>query len=141
MSEHAKGKGCCLCGAVQFVVQAMSNKEVPATVIPAVNGAVALSCLPIVVRRFHLRVKRMLRSSFHRIGPNAAFSKTAAHLFYRLKENQLYFMPVGLFDEGPDLIFDTQVFIEEKPSYYCFANVTKEMTGAECFAEYGGGKE
>jgi len=63
------------------------------------------------------------------------------HLFYRLKENQLYYMPVDLFDEGPELVFDNQVFIEEKPRYYCFANSTKEMTGAECFAEYGGGEE
>ena len=50
-------------------------------------------------------------------------------------------MPADLFDEGPELVFDSQVFIEEKPSYYSLANATKEMTGAECFAEYGGGEE
>ncbi len=62
------------------------------------------------------------------------------HLFYRLKENHHYYMPADLFDEGPVLEFDSQVFIEEKPSYYCFANTTKNLTGAECFAEYGGGE-
>jgi len=63
------------------------------------------------------------------------------HLFYRLKENQLYYMPAVLFDEGPALIFDSQVFIEENPSYCYFSKTTKEMPGAECFAEYGGGEE
>ena len=55
------------------------------------------------------------------------------HLFYRLKENHHYYIPVGIFDDSKDLVFDTQVFIEEKPEYYCFANETKNLTGAELF--------
>ena len=30
-----------------------------------------------------------------------------------------------------------QVFIDEKPSMYRFANETEDMTGAEVFAKYG----
>ncbi len=45
-------------------------------------------------------------------------------------------MPVGLFDGGKNLTFDTQVFIDEKPSFYRFANATRDMTGAEIFAMY-----
>ena len=60
-----------------------------------------------------------------------------SHLFYRLKEQKLYFMPVGLFDTEVDFVFEHQVFIDEKPSYYCFANETRDMTGAEVFAAYG----
>ncbi|WP_432473542.1 GFA family protein [Amphritea sp. HPY] len=57
------------------------------------------------------------------------------HLFYRLKQSQQYIMPVGLFNiEG--LVFDHQVFIDEKPEYYRFANETKNMTGAEVFAAF-----
>jgi hypothetical protein len=33
-------------------------------------------------------------------------------------------------------IFDHQVFIEEKPEYYCFSNETQNMTGAEVFAMF-----
>ncbi len=32
--------------------------------------------------------------------------------------------------------FDKQIFIDEKPSFYCFANETNKMTGAEVFAKY-----
>jgi hypothetical protein len=35
------------------------------------------------------------------------------------------------------IIFDHQVFIDEKPGFYCFANETHTMTGAELFAQFG----
>ncbi len=34
------------------------------------------------------------------------------------------------------MVFDHQVFIDQKPAYYEFANQTKNMTGAELFAMY-----
>jgi hypothetical protein len=62
--------------------------------------------------------------------------KCGSHLFYRLKDSQHYYIPVGIFDNNEGLIFDLQVFIEEKPEYYSFANETKNMTGAELFAQF-----
>ncbi len=59
------------------------------------------------------------------------------HLFYRLKGNGMYIVPVGLFEDDPDLAFATQVFIDEKPGYYRFAEATKDLTGAEVFAMFG----
>lgn len=58
------------------------------------------------------------------------------HLFYRLRQNGLYMIPVGLLGDLPDLNFDHQVFIDEKPDYYTFANETRNMTGEELFALY-----
>jgi hypothetical protein len=40
------------------------------------------------------------------------------------------------FDNSEGLVFDLQVFIEEKPEYYSFANQTKNMTGEELFAMF-----
>lgn len=59
------------------------------------------------------------------------------HLFYRLKENQHYHLPASFFGNEADLEFDHQVFIDQKPSYYAFANNTKNMTGEELFALFG----
>ena len=59
-----------------------------------------------------------------------------SHLFYRLKQNQQHMMLAGLFEEGVQFNFDHQVFIDEKPSFYCFSNDTKNMTGPELFALY-----
>lgn len=58
------------------------------------------------------------------------------HLFYRIKENNQYVIPAGLLNGIDDFIFDKQIFIDEKPEYYGFANDTKVMTGAEVFAQY-----
>ncbi len=63
-------------------------------------------------------------------------SQCGSHLFYRLKENQQYIMPIGLFDDCDDVVFDHQIFIDRKPSYYDFANETRNMTEAEVFAQY-----
>jgi hypothetical protein len=58
------------------------------------------------------------------------------HLFYRLKESNQHIMPVGLFENDDAFVFNHQVFIEQKPSYYCFSNETEDMTGEELFAKY-----
>ena len=62
--------------------------------------------------------------------------KCGSHLFYRLKQVGHYAVPVGLLDEGEQWVFDQQIFIEEKPAFYAFANQTKNLTGAEVFAQY-----
>ncbi|BCL39237.1 hypothetical protein NSMS1_56840 [Nostoc sp. MS1] len=63
-------------------------------------------------------------------------NQCGTHLFYRLKANNQYYIPVGLFEQQQDFVFTHQVFIDEKPTYYCFANDTENMTGAELFAQF-----
>lgn len=58
------------------------------------------------------------------------------HLFYRLKGNGSHMVPVGSFDDDTGLEFEMQVFVDEKPHYYEFANKTQTLTGAELFAMY-----
>jgi hypothetical protein len=59
-----------------------------------------------------------------------------SHLFYRLKSSGQYYMPIGLFDGDNPRQFTHQVFIDEKPDYYEFANRTHNLTGAEIFAQF-----
>jgi len=61
--------------------------------------------------------------------------RCGSHHYYRLKKHGNYFVPVGLFDVQ-DWEFDQQIFIDEKPPFYEFANETNNMTGAEVFAKY-----
>ena len=63
-------------------------------------------------------------------------NKCGSHLFYKFKQNNQYFIPVGLFESESDFTFTHQVFIDEKPDYYSFANETKNMTGADIFAQF-----
>jgi hypothetical protein len=63
-------------------------------------------------------------------------NKCGSHLFYKLKQNNQYYVAVGLFNNSEGLQLDHQVFIDEKPEYYSFANETKNMTGEELFAQF-----
>lgn len=58
------------------------------------------------------------------------------HLFYRLKANSAHSVPVGLFEDDEQLEFAHQVFVDERPSFYEFSNVTEDMTGAELIAKF-----
>lgn len=68
-------------------------------------------------------------------------SQCGSNLFYRLKQNNQYIVPVGLFEVKGAFRLDHQVFIDDKPTYYCFSNKTKDMTGAEVFAQYDANEE
>ena len=56
------------------------------------------------------------------------------HLLYRLKGSGEHMVCAGIFGDIDGLEFTSQVFIDEKPAYYSFAEDTKNMTGAELFA-------
>lgn len=60
------------------------------------------------------------------------------HLFYRLKEESFYAIPVGLFDGDGAWTLSEQIFIDQKPAFYSFAEKTKNLTGEEVFAQYSG---
>ncbi|MGB2692135.1 MAG: GFA family protein [Thermodesulfobacteriota bacterium] len=62
--------------------------------------------------------------------------KCGTHLFYRLKEQQEYHLPVGLFGDSISPVFTLQVFIDRKPEYYTFAEETEKMTEAQIYEMY-----
>ena len=62
-------------------------------------------------------------------------SKCGSNLFYLFKDKNLYMLSGGLFS-SVDFNFDHQVFIDDKPDYYDFANKTRNMTGDELVAEF-----
>lgn len=66
-----------------------------------------------------------------------AFCKTCGTpLYYRLIDKDMYFVSAEAFDDLKGNVFTTQIFIDEKPAYYDFANATHNMTGAEVFAQF-----
>lgn len=59
------------------------------------------------------------------------------NLFYRVKENGMLLMAAGLIDNLDAFKLNLQVFIDEKPDYYTFAEKTETMTGQEVFEKFG----
>lgn len=63
------------------------------------------------------------------------------HLFYRLRAGGLHALPLGLLEDSRGWHFSAQVFIDDKPEYYSFANPTSNLTGADVFALHGADDE
>jgi hypothetical protein len=62
--------------------------------------------------------------------------KCGTSLFYRLVGRNLYFISAEAFDDRSGYVLASQIFIDDKPAYYEFANPTHNMTGAEVFAAF-----
>jgi hypothetical protein len=58
-------------------------------------------------------------------------------LFYRLIGKEFSAVSAEAFDDRSGLTFTSQIFIDNKPPYYEFANKTHNMTSAEVFAAFG----
>lgn len=137
MSDIAEKKGSCLCGRVHVVAGAAS-KLVGAChceMCTKWGGGplLAVDCGSDVSFEGQENISVFNSSAWAERG---FCKKCGSHLFYKLKENNQYIMPVGLFNDCEDVVFDHQIFIEEKPSFYSFANETKNMTGEEVFAQF-----
>ena len=61
------------------------------------------------------------------------------HLFYHLLPSDEYILSAGLFQDQTGFRFASQIFIDEKPAYYDFANPTPTLTGKQVFEQFSGG--
>jgi len=59
-------------------------------------------------------------------------------LFYRMVGKEFSAVSAEALDNRSGLRFASQIFTDEKPAYYDFANKTHNMTGAEVFAAFSG---
>jgi hypothetical protein len=58
------------------------------------------------------------------------------HLYFQLQGKDLYFVPAGFFPHLTDVPFTEEIFIDERPPYYAFANDTIKLTGEEVVRKY-----
>ena len=66
-----------------------------------------------------------------------AFCKVCGStLYWRLSGTDQYAVSAGTLDDQSRLSLTSEIFIDDKPSYYAFANDTKKLTGAEVMAAF-----
>jgi hypothetical protein len=137
MSQGMANNGSCLCGAVTLLTTTMSPlvSACHCTMCRQWGGGALLvvECGSDVNFAGEENIGVYASSEWAERG---FCTKCGSHLFYKLKQNSQYYIPVGLFAPIAGLIFDHQVFIDEKPEYYTFANETKNLTGAELLAQF-----
>jgi hypothetical protein len=140
MASTQQLSGGCLCKAVRF------------TATPADNEVGTCHCSmcrrwtagPFMVRDCgtSLKVEDKTNLGAYRSSEWAerGFCKSCGTpLYYRLIDRDSYFVSAEAFDDVTDISFTTQIFIDEKPAYYDFANNTHNLTGAEVFAQFAPG--
>ena len=136
MSEKTK-TGHCLCGAVHVAAHLVSRGvgACHCTMCQRWTGGpfLALACTPETVFSGEDNITVFSSSEWAERG----FCKhCGSPLFYRLKSDGSYYVPVGLFDDHDGLRFATEIFVDRKPAFYSFAEETKKMTEAEVMAMY-----
>jgi hypothetical protein len=57
-------------------------------------------------------------------------------LYWRLQGTSYYSLSAGTIDDQSHLRFARQIFIDDKPSYYDFANATEMLTGEQVVAAF-----
>lgn len=62
-------------------------------------------------------------------------SKCGTNLFYRFTPANTYSLMAGLFEDTSAFTLAEQIFIDEKPDFYDFAQDTPKKTGAEIIEE------
>ncbi len=137
MAETIEGNGSCLCGAVRFTARTASRSAgaCHCGMCRTWGGGplMAVDCGTDVSFEGDENVSVYDSSEWATRG---FCRRCGSHLYYRLKTNRQYFIPAGLFDDDEQFVFDHQVFIDDKPAYYTFADETSDMTAAEVFAKY-----
>jgi len=140
MSETNKNTGSCLCGAVNFTASEASASvgSCHCGMCRKWNGGPLLTvdCGSEVSFEGDSNITVFNSSEWAERG---FCNKCGSHLFYRLKENNQYMILAGLFDNNDKFVFDHQIFIDKKPSFYSFSNDTNNMTEKEVFERYAPG--
>lgn len=139
MDSKTEHQGTCLCGAVRITARTKGNSigACHCTMCRRWGGGplFAVECDSDVEFEGVEHVSTFGSSEWAERG----FCQTCGtHLFYRLKQEGHYAIPVGLLDDGDQWEFTEQIFIDEKPSFYSFTQQTNDLTGEEVFAQYSG---
>lgn len=137
MADGRNVSGHCLCGAVTYRATT-SNADVSACHCgmcrrwtggpllyihvddkPVFSGAEAIG---------------VFRSS--EIGERGFCTKCGSVLFWKTAGKDSYTFTAGTLDDQSQLRFTREIFIDDKPAYYDFANETERLTGAQSTATY-----
>ena len=137
--------GRCLCGAVAFTCEPMPQEDgvhvdachcgMCRRQIGGPLMGVTLAKAPTVEDESQLVVYNSSEWS------QRLFCKTCgSNLCYRLRKNDFHTVHAGALDDISDAKLALEIFVDDKPDYYDFAQETKKMTGAEVLAAFASGE-
>jgi hypothetical protein len=129
--------GRCLCGAVRFAAtpEKMTMDACHCSMCRRWAGAPAMTVFCTDLKFEDENAVGVYQSSDW---AERGFCKTCgSSLFWRTRDHKLFTVSAHAFDDPGQFHFDVEIYIDEKPSNYAFANQTRKMTGAEVVAAFG----
>ncbi len=137
MPDDGKATGRCLCGAVTITVTG-DHREVGVCHCGMCRRWAGGPNMAIEVGKdIDIEGKEQVTVYRSSAWAERAFCRTCgSNLYYRIVDADDYVICAGILDDQGGLTLASQIFIDEKPDFYDFANDTKTMTGAEVFAMY-----
>ena len=138
MGSETQHHGTCLCGAVSLAVKIESNHVAACHCSMCRKwGGGPLFAVEFAGDVDFKGAEHITTFSSSEWAERGFCQRCGTHLFYRLKQNGHYALPVGLLDGADDWKVTEQIFIDQKPAYYSLAEKTKQLTGEEVFALHG----
>ncbi|MGK6320841.1 GFA family protein [Sphingomonas sp. DT-204] len=139
MPEPSRYAGRCLCGAVRFEAE-VAEPEMGAChcgMCRRWSGGVFLAAEAEAV---DVADPGALGCYVSSEWAERCFCKTCGStMFWRSKDGKHIAVSIQAFENPGDFAFTSQIFIDEKPSTYSFAEPTRTLTGEEAFAAFGAG--
>ncbi|NQY75315.1 MAG: GFA family protein [Candidatus Margulisbacteria bacterium] len=136
MSDKTK-KGCCLCGLIKVTISDFSEKvgACHCGMCRKWGGGpfMAINCKNNASFEGKENISIFNSSEWAERG---FCNQCGTHLFYRVKNTNQHFIPLGLFENYDKFVFNHQIFIDKKPEIYSFENKTNNMTEKEVFAQF-----
>ena len=134
MEPRVEHRGACLCGAVRVRAGTAGNAvgACHCKMCRQWGGGplLAVECLQDVVFEGTEHIAVFRSSDWAERG---FCRECGTHLFFRLKQKGHYALPVGLLGDT-DWRLEEQVFIDDKPPFYSFAQKTRDLTEDQAFA-------
>jgi hypothetical protein len=129
--------GHCLCGAVNLSAQ-VKNHDVDACHCSMcrrwTSGPLLVISVDGAIRFEGVENIGVYKSS--EWGWRAFCKICGTSLYWHMSGTDHYAVSAGMLDDPSKLVFTTEIFVDEKPAYYAFANDTKKMTGEEVVAAF-----
>ena len=142
MSAESTRERCqCLCGAVQFEVgvKAREMGVCHCSMCRRWSGGafMAVGCENVTFQN-EAAVGVYSSSEW---GERCFCKACGSTLMWRSKDGEHQAVSVQTFADPGSFRFASQIFIDEKPASYSFAETTRNMTGAEVMAAFSGGAQ
>ncbi|OLP58491.1 hypothetical protein BJF93_16615 [Xaviernesmea oryzae] len=138
--DRAERSGKCLCGAVRFTLRADTGLHAChcATCRRWTGGAFMVLPCEAPVFADQAALKAYTSSDW---AERLFCGECGSSLFWRMRDGRHWTVSAHALDDQTDVRFKAQVFIDEKPDFYAFANTTTMMTGAEVVAAFSGDQQ